>query len=98
MKLGYIVTTILHHNVLFKFDDGPYRIFSKITLPARYKYNKFGLFDFCLPGDTSDSRNPSLMLKCASSFPSVLFFSLSFYTKTKLTNLLIYSYKLTGFH
>ena len=84
MKLGYIVTTILHHNVLFKFDDGPYRIFSKITLPSRYKYNKFALFDFCLPGDTSDSRNPSLMLKCASSFPSVLFFSPSIDTPKKV--------------
>ena len=31
--------------------------FSKITLGWGYKFDKFALFDFVLPGDTSDSRN-----------------------------------------
>ena len=38
--------------------------FFKVTLCRRYKLDKFALFDFVLPGDTSDFQNSSYKVGC----------------------------------
>ena len=55
---------------LFMFCD--FYVSQKLAFAKGYKFDKFALFDFCLPEDTSQSRNFSFLNLCKEMLKSLI--------------------------